>query len=502
VSSSTEEPEVPGAVQQAQGFAELVDTGAIQVPNNQDVFVIWIGGNDFLELEDAGVSDIPDIFRLDETIVDNIETTVDTLKSVGASNFLIVGQPTVGGAFLGTQASSGSLLALTLNVLVERYNDTLSDYVDSIDEVEGQNALYVDIASFVDDLEDDPESYGFNNVTSNIFADDAPLDDQSYFSVDGVHPTGAGHEAIANFVVETAAAANFDLTAFAGNVIPGSPRDDTLTGSQGPDTITGGPGNDQIVGGPGFDTAVYSGNQSSYTLALGPGSTMITDRRTNGDDGDSLTDMEFLDFDTGGIDLTVFGRAPELSEQALESIIELYIAMFNRAPDANGLNFWATSIAKGTTIDEVAALFMDQDETRDLYPEGTSNEIFATLAYENVLGRDPDASGLAFWVGVLDAGDITRSQFILEFLGGAPEGSSDGAYLDSKTDIGKYFAVIKGLSDGEDALAVMQLFDGTPGSVNDAVGAIDDAYADALDPGTGEFLMPLINVLDDPFAIA
>jgi len=37
----------------------------------------------------------------------------------------------------------------------------------------------------------------------------------------------------------------------------------------------------------------------------------------------------------------------------------------------------------------------------------------------------------------------------------------------------------------------MALFDGSP--------AIDADYADALDPASGEFLMQLVGVVDDPF---
>jgi len=34
------------------------------------------------------------------------------------------------------------------------------------------------------------------------------------------------------------------------------------------------------------------------------------------------------------------------------------------------------------------------------------------------------------------------------------------------------------------------------------VAAVDGFHADALDPDDGEFLMPLVGVLDDPFAVA
>ena len=57
------------------------------------------------------------------------------------------------------------------------------------------------------------------------------------------------------------------------------------------------------------------------------------------------------------------------------------------------------------------------------------------------------------------------------------------------------------LSDVDDAITAMNLFDGSDASITDAVAAIDGFYADAIAPDTGEFLMPLIGVLDDLFAV-
>jgi hypothetical protein len=150
----------------------------------------------------------------------------------------------------------------------------------------------------------------------------------------------------------------------------------------------------------------------------------------------------------------------------------------------------------------MATLFFDQDETRALYPEATTNEEFVTAVYNNVLGRNSDMPGLAFWLGELDEGRLSREKFIVEFLGGVPEGSDDAEYLSNKVDIAAYFSVIKGISDGQDAGAVMDLYDGSQDSINDAVAAVDGFYADALDPNNGEFLMQVVGVLDNPFEIA
>lgn len=303
------------------------------------------------------------------------------------------------------------------------------------------------------------------------------------------------------------------------DVISGAAGDDTLDGAGGNDTLEGGTGNDSLSGGEGgADTALYSGAQTSYTLTLSPTGTTVTDRRADGNGVDMLSGIEFLDFETdlltGPFDLTKFAGLTGLSAGELETFIELYIAYFNRAPDAVGLSFWGTAFANGVTLEQSARSFIDQAETRATYPDSLSNADFATAVYDNVLGRIPDQAGFDFWVGALDSERVGRDQFILSVLEGAkaapPDGASQGfiaqqladqQYLATKTDIGGYFAVNYGMSDVDNAAAAMALFDGTASGINAAVAAIDGYYQDALDPANGEFLMPLVGVLDTPFGV-
>ena len=44
-----------------------------------------------------------------------------------------------------------------------------------------------------------------------------------------------------------------------------------------------------------------------------------------------------------------------------------------------------------------------------------NNSQFVTLVYQNVLGRAPDAAGLAYWVGQLDGAFMTRGQVMVGF---------------------------------------------------------------------------------------
>lgn len=298
------------------------------------------------------------------------------------------------------------------------------------------------------------------------------------------------------------------------DMLQGTPGDDPIPGGAGNDTIDGGAGNDTLDGGAGVDTAVYGGTQDSYTVTITPTGTTVQDRRPAGDGTDTLTDIELIKFgeEEESFDLQNFGGAAQLSGEELEAIIELYIAYFNRAPDAIGLNFWATSFVNGTDLKQMAELFAPQPETQAAYPPGTSTLDFATVVYNNVLGRTPDQAGLDFWAGVLESGAVTRDSFILEVLAGAKavapadasadfvaQQAADRAYLETKTDIGAYFAVHLGMSDAGQASNVMDLYDGFALTEIDARNQAEAFFAEATSPDSGTFLLPVVGVLTDDF---
>lgn len=291
-----------------------------------------------------------------------------------------------------------------------------------------------------------------------------------------------------------------------------------LNGTSGSDTLTATGGLKRISGHESTDTVFFEGHQSHYTIVLQKDGVSVSDHRSSGLGTIDLDEVELIDF---GTEISAFGGPLQLEDlipqvdlngEELRDIIEVYIAYFNRAPDAIGLNFWASAFAEGTSLADMSMLFADQAETRAAYPEDTTHQEFATIVYENVLGRNPDQAGLAFWVSALDSGAISRDQLILNVLEGAKAGLNlelgyefarqqlaDRAYLANKVDIGAYFSVHRGMSDVENATAAMALFDGSDASINLAVSAIDAFHHDALDPLTGEFLLQVVGVLESPF---
>jgi hypothetical protein len=96
------------------------------------------------------------------------------------------------------------------------------------------------------------------------------------------------------------------------------------------------------------------------------------------------------------------------SSQSL-AVANLYIALFDRAPDAAGFEFWNTELNQGATFASVAGKFLTSPEGLAIYPASQTADQFVTTLYETVFGRSPDAGGLAFWTSVLNNAGGTAS---------------------------------------------------------------------------------------------
>jgi hypothetical protein len=93
-------------------------------------------------------------------------------------------------------------------------------------------------------------------------------------------------------------------------------------------------------------------------------------------------------------------------------IWRLYRAAFKRLPDANGQAYWESMLLT-VGLPVIAQAFMASQEWIDTYG-ATTDAQFVTLLYRNVLNREPDAGGLAYWVGLL-ASDPRRENILINF---------------------------------------------------------------------------------------
>lgn len=95
-------------------------------------------------------------------------------------------------------------------------------------------------------------------------------------------------------------------------------------------------------------------------------------------------------------------------------LARLYFTYFLRIPDYEGLMYWTQKAKDGAPLQQISAAFALSEEFSARYGS-LNNEQFVTLVYNNVLVRAPDASGKAYWLGLLNNGSITRGQVMLGF---------------------------------------------------------------------------------------
>ncbi len=128
--------------------------------------------------------------------------------------------------------------------------------------------------------------------------------------------------------------------------------------------------------------------------------------------------------------LLLFTVALNATISTRDSVTKLYIATFDRAPDASGLAYWLES---GLSIEEISASFFGQEESRQKYPAEFSDEDFIIEVYINLFDHRPDSGGFDYWLAQLKDDYVTRSHFILALINGAQ--GEDVEVLESKVKI-------------------------------------------------------------------
>ena len=215
-----------------------------------------------------------------------------------------------------------------------------------------------------------------------------------------------------------------------GEYLPGSELSDFIWGLAGNDRMEGRGGNDWLDGGEGIDQAVFEGRRADYEISeSSQGRLQVNDQRMfiqqlgadQGDGEDTLVSVERLVFS----DVTVALDLDGVGGQAYR----IYKAAFDREPDSGGLGYWIAQMDNGMDMVEVAARFIDSNEFRTLYGANPTNGEFLTKVYNNVLDRDPDAGGYAWWIDQLENNPEKTWQKVLADFSESPENQANVADL-------------------------------------------------------------------------
>jgi Ca2+-binding RTX toxin-like protein len=258
------------------------------------------------------------------------------------------------------------------------------------------------------------------------------------------------------------------------NVLWGNSANNILDGGAGNDTLIGGGGNDTLIGGDGTDTAVMDGIVSQYQFSQNSGNTVVTSHEGM----DTLISLEYIRFGSSAYttDVPLSDAATSNPVHLAKQITDLYVAYFDRGPDAEGFDYWFREIYTGTkTLRGIAEDFAWSNEYQSTYPSTLTNSQFVGQIYQNLFDRVPDQGGWNYWSGRLDTGSVHRSGFILDVIEGAyapTSGPDDRTLIDNKHDASLYYTGELAIhpQEGYD-FAIVDLLNRVTGNVNTVAAA-------------------------------
>lgn len=230
----------------------------------------------------------------------------------------------------------------------------------------------------------------------------------------------------------------------------------TYLGTPQADLLRGTAASENFRGEAGRDTVAYSGARGTYDMGHASGAITVTD--PNGRDGsDTLRGVERVAFSDTSVNLEIGAASRRIAPGQLQQLEELYVAFFNRLPEADGLAYWIGQVQAGRTVASIADAFYSAALTYPTltgYASGMGDTAFIETIYRNALGRSSvDAEGLAYWNGALASGTETRGSLVLSILSAAHAFKGDPHWgwvpdlLDNKVAVAQRFAVELGLSE-------------------------------------------------------
>ena len=155
------------------------------------------------------------------------------------------------------------------------------------------------------------------------------------------------------------------------------------------------------------DAPTFVKQQVADFLAIIPSASYIS-RATEQLEGGELTPDRFI------TDLL----SHDGSTKVTAPTTRLYLGFFLRIPDFTGLDYWIRKVRAGTSLDTAASQFAAGSEFTRRYGQ-LDNTGYVTQLYRNLFDRAPDASGLDYWKRRLDGG--AKRGWVMRQLCESPE---------------------------------------------------------------------------------
>jgi S-layer protein len=106
----------------------------------------------------------------------------------------------------------------------------------------------------------------------------------------------------------------------------------------------------------------------------------------------------------------------------IPNLQSVYIAMYGRPADPQGLSFWNSVTSGGTNLAPMIASFAASPEFKSLFgfspndpvpPSSNQLQIAINKVYQQAFGREADVDGLNYWTQQLQSGAVNATQFAI-----------------------------------------------------------------------------------------
>jgi hypothetical protein len=214
--------------------------------------------------------------------------------------------------------------------------------------------------------------------------------------------------------------------------------------------------------------ASVEGDRADFSIARDEAGT-ITLSKSGGQTVMASSQLKVLSFSDRAYNIEIASKANAIGDEELDDLVDLYVAYFNRVPEASGLGYWIDQYVAGKSLTAMAAEFYAAGiQFSDVtgYTADLPLSDFVRVLYANVLGRSgvsaPPQADVDYWVNEVATGAVTREGMVARFLGDArkfydhPEVGWVPRLLDQKVEFGKLHAVTYGLDYNDSAKSIAE----------------------------------------------
>jgi len=180
-------------------------------PDENALYVVFIGSNDLMDIIDDALDDPQNQTTIIQNgiadVVGNIRSGLNDLRDQGAINILVPNLPNVGRTpkFIQKESSSTGAISLATSA-TEDFNEELDTMLDTFDDI---NIIRFDTYSLLEEAVANPGAFGLSNTTEACYTGDDDYTGggtvcatpESYLFWDEIHPSAKSHQLLASHLL-------------------------------------------------------------------------------------------------------------------------------------------------------------------------------------------------------------------------------------------------------------------------------------------------------------